>query len=189
MRNQLLPFTYIYMKSRDISDVAKYIGLSMLSKGYSVSPLKLQKILYYCQSWYMVFYGRENTLFDESPQAWVNGPVYPKIYKEYRDKVDGMCDYLTEKDFGSDNALKTIKELSSLLKFTSDEIELIDSIIMLYGAKSQNQLIFLTHSEKPWVEARGALPPFERSDKELSLDTMYQFYSERHARNLAKNEA
>ena len=56
---------------RNVKDIAKYIGLSMLSKGLSVSPLKLQKMLYYTQSWYMVFFGRENTLFAENPQAWV----------------------------------------------------------------------------------------------------------------------
>lgn len=61
-----------------ISLLAKYVGLTMLQRGISVSPLKLQKILYYIQSWHMVFFGRENTLVAEAPHAWVNGPVYPR---------------------------------------------------------------------------------------------------------------
>ena len=35
---------------RDVKDIAKYLGLSMLYKGLSVSPLKLQKILYHAES-------------------------------------------------------------------------------------------------------------------------------------------
>lgn len=40
----------------NINDVAKYVGLSLLVKGYNVSPLKLQKMLYYAQAWHMVFF-------------------------------------------------------------------------------------------------------------------------------------
>ena len=73
------------MKTVDTKDYAAYVGITMLMKGLTVSPLKLQKILYYEQSWHMVSFGRENTLFSVAPQAWVNGPVYPEIYREYKD--------------------------------------------------------------------------------------------------------
>ena len=46
------------MDMRDIKDIARYVGLSLIAKGLTVSPLKLQKLLYYVQSWYMVFNGR-----------------------------------------------------------------------------------------------------------------------------------
>jgi len=171
---------------RDIQKLAKYVGLSLLVKDMSVSPLKLQKILYYLQSWYMVFFGRENTLMADVPEAWVNGPVYPPVYYAYKDKVPGMCDHLTPSDFGYASAIDGLKEVSEQLSFTDEEQELIDSIILLYGAKSQNELIFYTHAEQPWVEQRLGLKPFERSDKKLSLDTMYHYYKERHEKNLAK---
>ena len=170
---------------RDIQVIARYIGLSLLAKGSNVSPLKLQKILYYCQSWYMVFFGRNNTLFEESPEAWANGPVYPIIYQEYRNKVSNMCEHLHLEDFSAteNNVSETLKELVDKLNLSKDEVELLDSVIVLYGNKSQNNLIFLTHSEKPWVEARQDLPPYARSNNPISLDTMYQYYKERHDRN------
>ena len=65
----------------DIKLVARYIALSLLTKQMTVSPLKLQKLLYYAQAWSMVFFGRSKTLFADVPQAWVNGPVYPSIYE------------------------------------------------------------------------------------------------------------
>ena len=66
------------LRKNDIQDVATYCGLVLLKEGMTVTPLKLQKILYYVQAWMMVFFD-EQLLFDEQPQAWVNGPVYPSI--------------------------------------------------------------------------------------------------------------
>lgn len=168
---------------RNINDIARYVGLSLLSKGLTVSPLKLQKMLYYTQSWYMVFFGRSNTLFAEAPQAWVNGPVYPNVYGEYRAKVAGMCDHLRVEDFGTSDASATLTELVSRMALSADEVELFDSIVTLYGSKTQNQLILLTHSERPWVEAREGIAPYQRSTQELSFDTMHDYYKARHDRN------
>lgn len=42
------------MNNVDIKDYAAYVGITMLMKGLTVSPLKLQKILYYEQAWHMV---------------------------------------------------------------------------------------------------------------------------------------
>lgn len=167
----------------NIEDFTKYIGLSLLSKGFSVSPLKLQKLLYYTQAWHMVFFGRENTLFVNVPQAWVNGPVYPVIYDAYKDKVSGMCKHLNVSDFEEKDVCVGFKVASEKLGLTEQQINLIESVINLYGSKTQNQLILFTHSEQPWAEMREGFRPYEKSTTELSLDTMYSYYKERHDRN------
>lgn len=169
----------------DIKKVAVYLGLSLALKGLSVSPLKLQKILYYTQSWFMVYFGRENTLFREAPQAWVNGPVYPTIYNEYKDKAKNMCDHLPIEVFCANKPDEYMAQLASEFGLTNEQIEFIESVILLYGAKSQNQLIFLTHSEQPWADARSGLQPFEYSTNEISLDSMYSYYHNRHQRNIS----
>ncbi len=170
---------------RDIKDIARYLGISLLSKGLSVSPLKLQKILYYTQSWYMVFFGRNNTLFKCQPEAWVNGPVYPVIFQEYKNKVDGMCDHLHASDFDcdEDKLADEAKKLAMQMNLSKEEIEFLDSVVTLYGSKSQNQLIFMTHSEQPWVEQREGLSPFDYSNREISLETMYNYYKARYDKN------
>ena len=65
------------MKTVDIKDYTTYIGITMLMKGLTVSPLKLQKILYYEQAWHMVGFGRENTLFEDAPvpTTKINAPL------------------------------------------------------------------------------------------------------------------
>lgn len=170
---------------KDIKDVARYLGLSLLSKGFSVSPLKLQKILYYTQSWYMVFFGREHTLFRENPQAWVNGPVYPVIYHQYKDMTEDMCEHLHAKDFGctDDSLAQEAGNMAKKMNLSDDEIKCIDSILMLYGSKSQNQLIFMTHAEAPWADQRKGLSPFDYSQRDISLDAMYSYYKARYDRN------
>lgn len=175
--------------NKDIKDVAVYIGLSCLSKGISISPLKLQKILYYFQSWFMVFYGRQNTLFQDIPQAWVNGPVYPVIYYQYKDKCANMCDHLGLESFGANDIMCDFRDISLKLSLDDDKMELLESVLLLYGRQTQNQLIWLTHSEVPWAEARRGLAPWEKSEKELSLDLMYEYYLNRRNRNKRIHEA
>lgn len=179
------------IKQINIQDIARYIGLSMLSKGLSISPLKLQKILYYTQAWHMVFFGRENQLFNSIPQAWVNGPVYPDVYYRYKDMVPGMCDHLRPENFGvleNDDINETLKTLAEKISLSSEQFRLIESVINLYGSKTQNQLILYTHSELPWCEKREGLLPYEKSTKPISLDTMYSYYKERHDRNKARRQ-
>lgn len=176
------------LNDKNISDVARYIGLSSTTKGLSISPLKLQKLLYYVQAWFMVFYGRENTLFSEVPQAWVNGPVYPTVYHAYKNKAVNMCDHLDSAAFYNGDALEGLSCLTSSLNLNADQLETMESVIMMYGSQSQNQLIWLTHSERPWAEARTGLAPFERSEREISLDTMCRYYLDRHLSNRQKHE-
>ena len=52
-----------------VLDVAAYI----LERQGSMTTMKLQKLVYYCQAWSLVW--DERPLFDESIEAWANGPV------------------------------------------------------------------------------------------------------------------
>ncbi len=54
-----------------VESVAAYI----LSQHGKLSAMKLQKLVYYCQAWSLVW--DEAPLFQEQIQAWANGPVVP----------------------------------------------------------------------------------------------------------------
>ena len=54
--------------------IAKFIVNYFQSVGDPITNLKLQKLLYYIQVWYMVYFEKK-LIFDERPQAWVHGPV------------------------------------------------------------------------------------------------------------------
>ena len=55
--------------------------------------------------------------------------------------------------------------------------------------ETQNQLILLTHSEKPWSGKREGLKPYVYSNNPISLDTMHDYDKARYDRNRAKKEA
>ncbi len=157
----------------NIKDIAEFTLLYFWENGISVCPLKLQKILYYIQAWYLVYFNKE-MLFDEKPEAWVNGPVYRSIYNQY--KNIGIYDQITPEQIDIEGDLKKKKEE---LDLDNDQLEFLESIFRFYGTMSHDKLVFLTHSEKPWSEKREGLNPFEYSNEEISLETMYNYYKSR----------
>ena len=51
-------------------------------KNEELTNLKLQKLVYYAQAWYLAIY--EKPLFDDEIEAWIHGPAVPSIYKMYK---------------------------------------------------------------------------------------------------------
>ncbi|HHY71283.1 MAG TPA: DUF4065 domain-containing protein, partial [Thermoanaerobacterales bacterium] len=63
--------------SSKIDEVINYL----LVRCEDITPLALQKALYYIQGFYYAFMG--SFLFTEDCEAWVHGPVYREIYNRY----------------------------------------------------------------------------------------------------------
>src|SRR4051812_39910789 len=47
-----------------------------------ISPLKLQKLVYFAHGWYLALAGKP--LIEERVQAWQFGPVIPTLYREFK---------------------------------------------------------------------------------------------------------
>jgi uncharacterized phage-associated protein len=64
-------------------DVARYFLCRVdREAGDTISPLKLQKLVYYAQAWSLVF--RSQPLFDQDIEAWVSGPIVRDVWQEYK---------------------------------------------------------------------------------------------------------
>jgi len=137
-----------------VHDVAAYI----LERYGEMSAMKLQKLVYYCQAWSLVW--DEKPLFPEPFQAWVNGPVSPILYEKHR----GMYS-VTEWASGNSANL------------TDSEKETIDVVLRGYGDKNAQQLSDLSHQETPWIEARRGLGATERGANEITCAAMHEYYS------------
>ena len=61
-----------------VHDVAANI---LRSRG-QMTAMKLQKLVYYCQAWSLVW--DEKPLFPERIEAWANGPVVRDLYERHR---------------------------------------------------------------------------------------------------------
>lgn len=163
----------------NIQDIARYTILRLMQSCDTICPLKLQKVLYYMQAWHMVYFGRENTLFDEVPEAWVNGPVYRSVYDTYKNIP--MYEQIRPINLGF-NSQKELRDESERiyksLSLTEKQNEFIESIYRHYGTMSHDRLVYLTHSQRPWNNARKGLAAFEYSNQVIELNDMYYYYSE-----------
>ncbi len=136
-------------------DVAAYI----LKKAGSMTAMKLQKLVYYSQAWSLVW--DEKPLFKNRIEAWANGPVVRTLYDAHK----GMFE-VTRK------ALK-VGDPEAL---SEKQRETVDAVLEFYGDKSSQWLSDLTHSERPWIEARKGLAPGERGSREITLSSMAEYY-------------
>ena len=135
-----------------VLDVAAYI----LEQRGSMTTMKLQKLVYYCQAWSLVWDDRP--LFSETIEAWANGPVVRRLYDVHRGQF-------------------TIDEIPgrSPIRDTVAR-DTIDAVLEAYGGYSAYQLSIMTHHEHPWLVARDGLPEWEPSDAVISHASMAEYY-------------
>jgi len=136
------------------NDVSAYI----LKKMGQTTTMKLQKLLYYCQAWSLVW--DEEPLFHERIEAWANGPVVRDIYEKHKGRFS-----IKRWPYGR------ISHLSDVQK------ETIDSVLNYYGKKTSQWLSDLTHKELPWKDARHGLSPDQRGSKTIRHASMMEYYS------------
>lgn len=138
-----------------VYDVAAFI----LTKTGAVTPLKLQKLVYYTQAWSLVRDG--HALFPETFQAWRYGPVCPPLYQKHPGAAVVPIPY----PYGDPETLPADGCTTAL------------AVVHVYGKKPPQWLSDLTHREAPWKEARAGLPADAWSDAEISVDAMRAYYS------------
>lgn len=139
-----------------VNDVARYI---LERQRDQVSTMKLQKLVYYSQAWNLVW--DEKPLFNSRIEAWANGPVTRELYGYHRGEFTANIEMFPG---DSDN-------------LTADEKETIDAVLVAYGHLTGQQLSDLSHSERPWREAREGVAEGASSAEEVSLEVMQDFYS------------
>ncbi len=151
----------------NINDVCDYVIHRVIESGESLSNLKLQKLLYYVQSWHLAF--ESKPLFNGKFQAWVHGPVSREIYSRFSDTKSLYSD-INQEDISQDFEPE---------KLDSDCKSHIDRVLSVYAKYSGPQLEEMTHKESPWVEAREGYSSWERCEVELNENTMMECYSKR----------
>jgi uncharacterized phage-associated protein len=157
-----------------IEDVSDFVLYYSLKNKIHINHLKLQKLLYYIQAWHLVYFDHD-PLFEDVPEAWVNGPVYRKIYDIF--KLNGRYEPFELNEEKIDQVGEKYKEIVEKLKFDKDHEEFFDSIFNHYGLMDHEKLVFLTHREKPWNEARKGIGQFEYSGNKISHESMFNYYS------------
>lgn len=113
-------------------DVAKYVINYEYSQNRRITNLRLQKLLYFVQAKVLCEDG--NPCFSDEMEAWDLGPVSPEVYHTY--KFYGALNIGPEAKVPRLNQEKLVNEM-------------LDKC----SSYSTNQLVNITHTQKPWIEA------------------------------------
>lgn len=128
----------------DARAIANLILDIAAERGISLTPLSLQKILYFCQGWWLARY--DKPLIAQSFQAWQYGPVIKVVYDAFKhlgaQPIETRAEYM---DFaaGSISTKRANVDAAGL--------ELLVSVVAYYGRASAFALVELTHEpDGPW---------------------------------------
>lgn len=140
-----------------IDNVVKYllVGCS------DITPLALQKLLYYSQAFFKTFTGEY--LFYNDCEAWAHGPVYNNVYHQY-------------KDYGYSPIMSSSKEWTDI-ELTRLEKEVLDNVIKNFGCYSGKVLESMTHVEAPWSDTRIGLSDGENSNRIIEKELIENYFA------------
>ncbi|MDG0062112.1 type II toxin-antitoxin system antitoxin SocA domain-containing protein [Priestia sp. P5] len=138
----------------ELNQVALYFrNRSLEGKEFSITHLKLQKLVYYAQAWSMAIYGER--LIDSELEAWLHGPVSRELYREYR-------------DFGFQE-IPPVDRLN--FQINEQDSDVLEGVWRLYGKHDGKYLETLTHQEAPWINAWG-----RGMNEIIEVDDMRDYY-------------
>jgi uncharacterized phage-associated protein len=153
-------------------EVAEYMLARAYENGDVITNLKLQKLLYYAQAWYMVHHEGKK-LFIDDIEAWKWGPVIKDLYLKY-------------KRYGNSGIDKEECGEECILRMDAHDREFIDGFSAEFMACSASDLVNMIHRESPWIEAFDEANP--KPAKVISVDSMYRFYSDMYERDILLEE-
>ncbi len=151
-------------KEQMYSIIADYFIALSDEVGDCMTNLRLQKLVYYAQAWYLANF--KEHLFKEDFEAWIHGPVLPDLYHTYKERRG--------QPIIKDIRLKDVKK-----RLGANVIEFLEEIAEVYMPFTAFQLEAMTHRDAPWIKARGKLPQFAPSNEIISKDSMIKFYGEK----------
>jgi len=105
--------------------------------GDSITNLKLQKLLYYAQAWYLV--NSRRRLFSDPIEAWSFGPVIRDIY-------------LNWKRYGS-KPIPYKPTRQEEHRFTGSQLTFLRECYRIFSNFSATALLSMSHNEDPWKTA------------------------------------
>ena len=144
------------LKAIDIANF--FIDLANNDPDDCMTNLRLNKLLYFAQSWCLVKLNRP--LFEEDVQAWKYGPVIPSVYKKL-------------KKYGRERIKNTVGNYSADI-FSSDELEILIEVANIYCKFSSPALVDLTHKiGSPWQQIYCK----NKSNQIISKESLKNYFS------------
>ena len=135
--------------NKEIDNLSKKYGIKdNCEVAEYITPLKLQKLLYYVQGLSLRIF--DKPAFINNISAWQYGPVIEEVYKKYKGRTPIQS---TKTNYQVNEGLKKIIQL----------------VVSSYGKIEAESLINLTHEEDPWINTENGYT--------ISIDKIKEYFN------------
>lgn len=128
---------------------------------------KLQKLLYFSYGYYLATYNineskLNNEIFTNDFEAWVHGPVSPKIYSAYKSAGYSLIK----------------KNIVSPIILSNEVEKVLFFVLGKYKSYDGDQLERITHNQLPWIKARNGISAIEPCSNPILSEDIYKYFKE-----------
>lgn len=163
------------IKIYNVLDICRYIINYSNKRDYGVSNLKLQKLLYFVQAYFLLEKENQTPCFSEKIEAFDFGPIVMIAYQEYKQYASTDIPSIESYIEFDINDLWRI----SMIKFDENCIldkdkKLINDVIDKFADFSATDLLSIIHNQTPWKNAYKQYP-----NNEITIDSMKEYFMEK----------
>lgn len=161
--------------SYNVLDICRYVIGYSNDHDYGISNLKLQKILYFIQAYFLITKPNNTPCFNEKIEAWDFGPVVAEAYHQY--KQYGSCDIPNVTSYielDKNNIWNTKRIEFTPPIISTDDKKLINDVIDKFKDYSATDLVTITHGQSPWINAYSKNHP----NNEITLKAIREYFDE-----------
>lgn len=154
----------------DVLDVSRYIINYSNKMDYGISNLKLQKVLYFVQAYFLT--QTKHPCFNEKIEAWDFGPVVPVAYSEFKGFA-GM-DIPTVKSYIAfdENDIWNTKRIEFEENCIDNEDKvLINKVVDKFSEYSATDMVKLTQHQTPWFDAVSS------QSNEITNESIFKYFT------------
>ena len=148
----------IFLKQRKDEQLGQYSALEIAcyitnycnKKDYNITHLRLEKILYFIQLYYVKEIG--SILFWEDIEAWSFGPIIPEVYRQFRQYCSFLIDPIEEYWDLSEGLWKE-KKKKYISCINQKDKNNINKVVDMCEKYSTTELISISRNQTPWIKA------------------------------------
>jgi uncharacterized phage-associated protein len=157
-----------------VLDVCRFIINYSNEQEYGISNLKLQKILYFIQAYFLINTRENHPCFYERIEAWDFGPVVPEAYREY--KQYGSSDIPTIQSFirfDEENIWNTRRVAHDDGIIAVSDQKMMKDVVDKFADYSATDLVTITHHQAPW---KNAYEPYKNN--EITIRAIEEYFND-----------
>lgn len=158
----------------NVLDVCRYIINYSNKRKYGISNLKLQKVLYFVQAFFLINKKNNEPCFTEPIEAWEFGPVVSTAYREYKrfgsTDIPTIDSYIKVDPFNLWNL--SIINFSEECLSEEDRI-LIEDVVDQLSDFSATDLVKIKQNQNLWIESYSRI-----SNNEIKVQSMINYFNQ-----------